>query len=38
MSDGSAIRKEQDEQPFEVCPSLPDCVLEKMGLRGDGPR
>ncbi|XP_044254329.1 uncharacterized protein LOC123004884 isoform X4 [Tribolium madens] len=37
MSDGAAYRL-PNQEPFEVFPSLPDSVLEKMGLLGNGPR
>ncbi|GJQ83986.1 hypothetical protein Trydic_g8719 [Trypoxylus dichotomus] len=37
MSDGSPAVPVSDE-PFEVFPSLPDSVLEKMGLLGDSPK
>ncbi|KRT83258.1 hypothetical protein AMK59_3539 [Oryctes borbonicus] len=37
MSDGSPALP-ISEQPFEVFPSLPDSVLEKMGLLGDSPK
>ncbi|XP_022899966.1 inositol 1,4,5-triphosphate receptor associated 2-like isoform X2 [Onthophagus taurus] len=37
MSDGSPTIAGQDE-PFEIFPSLPDPVLEKMGLLGDSPK
>ncbi|KAJ3658123.1 hypothetical protein Zmor_009881 [Zophobas morio] len=37
MSDG-ATQRLPNQEPFEVFPSLPDSVLEKMGLLGNGPR
>ncbi|KAJ8964052.1 hypothetical protein NQ314_005193 [Rhamnusium bicolor] len=37
MSDGEVKLKNEDPC-FEVFPSLPNSVLEKMGLLGDGPR
>ncbi|CAG9856570.1 unnamed protein product [Phyllotreta striolata] len=38
MSDGEARKLKDDDANFEVFPSLPNSVLEKLGLRGDGPR
>ncbi|KAG5898306.1 hypothetical protein JTB14_022995 [Gonioctena quinquepunctata] len=38
MSDGAASRWKKNDSTFEVFPSLPNSVLEKMGLRGEGPR
>uniref|UniRef100_A0A6P7F8S0 Lymphoid-restricted membrane protein-like isoform X1 n=1 Tax=Diabrotica virgifera virgifera TaxID=50390 RepID=A0A6P7F8S0_DIAVI len=38
MSDGETRRIKNDDSTFEVFPSLPNSVLEKLGLRGDGPR
>lgn len=38
MSDGEARKIKDDELNFEVFPSLPNSVLEKLGLRGNGPR
>ncbi|XP_019866179.2 uncharacterized protein LOC109595292 isoform X2 [Aethina tumida] len=37
MSDGSTKRSLSDDT-FEIFPSLPNSVLEKMGLRGNNPR
>ncbi|KAJ8975222.1 hypothetical protein NQ317_014526, partial [Molorchus minor] len=38
ISDGAVIKLTDSDHTFEVFPSLPNSVLEKMGLYGDGPR
>nr|XP_023030488.1 uncharacterized protein LOC111518303 [Leptinotarsa decemlineata] len=38
MSDGAASKLKETDSSFEVFPSLPNSVLEKMGLLGAGPR
>ncbi|CAH1159791.1 unnamed protein product [Phaedon cochleariae] len=37
-SDGTGLRLINQDPDFQVFPSLPDFVLEKLGLRGNGPR
>lgn len=40
MSDGEAtkLQNDNDDPAFEVFPSLPNSVLEKMGLYGNSTR